>query len=181
MANRSPPTPLPVGSINPIVALAAIAASTAVPPRLRTSSATWLTSGWLVAAMPCVAMTSERVGTSEPLGREPANPPSMVMAKSSAAKQVRRRSGSGGFLGTGDARFEDLTNFAIENTLLKTALGVVSDHAPPERNGDRIAQVFGDFPPARETIEYEFDGETADAAAAESPRHEEFGHAVVDG
>ena len=45
MANKSPPTPLPVGSMSPMVALAAIAASTAVPPRLSTSSATWLTSG----------------------------------------------------------------------------------------------------------------------------------------
>ena len=71
MANRSPPTPLPVGSISPRAAFAAIAASTAVPPRLSTSSATWLASGWLVAAMPCVAMTSERVGTSDPLGRGP--------------------------------------------------------------------------------------------------------------
>ena len=37
MANKSPPIPFPVGSINPIAALAAIAASIAFPPFLSIS------------------------------------------------------------------------------------------------------------------------------------------------
>src|SRR5687767_9185654 len=143
MANKSPPTPLPVGSMRPSVAFAAMAASTAVPPRFSTSSATWLTSGWLVAAMPCVAMTSDRVATSEPLGRGPAYPPSMVMSSAAAMQSPREMRRSGGLLGTRDARLKNLSHFPIENTLLKTALSVVGDHAPPERHGDGIAQVFG--------------------------------------
>ena len=43
--------PLPVGSVSPSTALAAIAASTAEPPRRITSSAAVVASGWLVAAM----------------------------------------------------------------------------------------------------------------------------------
>src|SRR4051812_15029404 len=99
-------------------------------------------------------MTSERVGTSEPLGREPACPPSIVMT-SRAAADARRRRISGGFLGTRVARFKDLSHFTIENSLLKTALGVVSDHAPPESDGYRISQVLGDFPTPGESIENE--------------------------
>ena len=45
MANRSPPTPFETGSINPSVALAAMAASTALPPRFRISRPTWVASG----------------------------------------------------------------------------------------------------------------------------------------
>ena len=51
MAKRSPPIPQPVGSIRPSAALAAIAASTAVPPIFRMSRAICVASGWLVAAM----------------------------------------------------------------------------------------------------------------------------------
>src|SRR5688572_24532034 len=159
MANRSPPTPLPVGSMSPMAAFAAMAASTAVPPRLRTSTATWLTSGWLVAAMPCVAMTSERVGTREPLGRGPANEPSIAMARASARKTSNR-------LGRArQARFEHLSDFTIGHALLVLALGVVSHDAPPERHGHRVAQVLGDFPLAGEAVQDELDGELADAAA----------------
>ena len=60
-AKRSPPTPQETGSTNPSTALAAIAASTAVPPFLRISRATWVARGWLVAAIPLRASTSERV------------------------------------------------------------------------------------------------------------------------
>ena len=88
---------------------------------------------------------------------------------------------SGRLLGTRDARLENLSDFSIENTLLKTALGVVSDHAPPECDRDRIAQVLGDFPASCKTIEDELDGEAAHAAAAEGARDEELRHAVVDG
>src|SRR5262245_59555268 len=174
MAKRSPPTPLPVGSINPMVAFAAMAASTAVPPRLRISSATWLTSGWLVAAMPCVAMTSERVGTRDPLGRGPATEPSMVIARTTASvvsSRVRR---------AGQARLEYLADFSIGHALLVFALGVVSHHAPPERDRHRVAQVLGDFPAAGEAVEDELHRELADAAAAMRAADEEFRHAVVD-
>ena len=53
--------PLPVGSIRPSVALGAMAASTALPPAFSTSSATWVASGWLVAAAPCAAITGDRL------------------------------------------------------------------------------------------------------------------------
>src|SRR5688572_23366128 len=161
MANRSPPTPLPVGSMSPIVAFAAMAASTAVPPRLSTSRATWLTSGWLVAAMPCMAMTSERVGTSEPLGRDPAYPPSIAMQRTTAGK-TRRNNASGRLLGARYAGFENLPHFAIGYPLLESALRVVGNHAAPEGYGHRVAQVLGDFPPAGETIEDQLHGEPAD-------------------
>src|SRR5215510_13116742 len=161
MANRSPPTPLLMGSIRPMVAFAAMAASTAVPPRLSTSSATWLTSGWLVAAMPCVAITSERVGTSEPLGRGPATDPSMAMASTTASSRSR------GLLRARQAGIEYLADFSIGHALLVLAFRVVSHDAPPERDGHRVAQVLGDFPAAGETIQYELDRELADAATAE--------------
>jgi hypothetical protein len=66
IANRSPPMPLPVGSISPSAALAAIAASTAVPPAFSTSSAICVASGWLVAAMPFRPSTAERVAFGAP-------------------------------------------------------------------------------------------------------------------
>src|SRR5262245_4019641 len=184
MAKRSPPTPLPVGSMSPSVAFAAMAASTAVPPRLRTSSATWLTSGWLVAAMPCVAMTSERVGTRDPLGRGPAYDPSMTMDSATARMRPQASPRSGRLLvlllGTRETGFENLPNFAIGHALLVTTLRVVSYDAAPERHRHGVTQVFGDFPAARKSIEDEFHGQLADAAAAPGAADEEFGHAVVD-
>ena len=69
MANKSPPTPLPVGSIRPRQALAAMAASTAEPPRFSTSSPTCVASGWLVQTMPFWAITSERVANARPVTR----------------------------------------------------------------------------------------------------------------
>ncbi len=45
IANRSPPMPQPVGSIRPSAAFAAIAASTALPPAFRMSSAICVASG----------------------------------------------------------------------------------------------------------------------------------------
>ncbi len=61
MANRSPPIPLPVGSVSPSTASAAMAASTALPPWRMISRAAWVARGWLVAAMAWGAMTSLRV------------------------------------------------------------------------------------------------------------------------
>src|SRR5688572_29290870 len=58
--------------MSPRAAFAAIAASTAEPPCWRTSSAICVASGWLVAAMPCVARTSERVANGSPVMRSPA-------------------------------------------------------------------------------------------------------------
>ena len=69
IAKRSPPMPLPVGSTTPRTALAAIAASIALPPFLRISRATWVARGWLVAAIPFLAITSERVAKSRPVIR----------------------------------------------------------------------------------------------------------------
>src|SRR4051812_7441688 len=131
--------------------------------------------------MPCVAMTSDRVGTSDPLGRAaPAYASCMITLRMAAIQNVRGTRRSGRLLGTRDARLEHLSDFAIENTLLKTTLGVVGDHSPPECDGDRIAQVFGDFPAPGKSIEDEFDGETAHAAAPESARDEKLRHTVVD-
>ena len=45
MANKSPPIPHPVGSTRPKTAFAAIAASIAFPPSLRTSKAVCVASG----------------------------------------------------------------------------------------------------------------------------------------
>ena len=61
--------PLPVGSIRPSAALAAIAASMALPPALSTSRAIWVVRGWLVAAMPLLAITSDRDANGRPVLR----------------------------------------------------------------------------------------------------------------
>ena len=45
MANKSPPIPHPVGSTRPKTAFAAIAASIALPPFLRTSIAVCVANG----------------------------------------------------------------------------------------------------------------------------------------
>src|SRR5512133_1205670 len=63
--------PLPVGSMRPSAASAAMAASTADPPCLRMSSAIWVTRAWLLQAMPCWAATSERVAKARPVTRSP--------------------------------------------------------------------------------------------------------------
>src|SRR5579885_635513 len=60
MANRSPPMPLLIGSTTPRVALAAMAASTAEPPRASTCAPACEASVWLVAAIPIGVMTMER-------------------------------------------------------------------------------------------------------------------------
>ena len=62
--------PQRIGSIRPRAALVAMAASIALPPALRTSSPTWAASGWLVATMPCGAMTTDRpvFGHAPPAG-----------------------------------------------------------------------------------------------------------------
>src|SRR5881398_2924271 len=60
MAKRSPPIPFETGSIKPRVALAAIAASTALPPRFKMSSPTCVAAGTLVQTIPCRARTSAR-------------------------------------------------------------------------------------------------------------------------
>src|SRR3954469_12020806 len=92
----------------------------------------------------------------------------------------RARNGSSRLLRAGQARFEYLTDFAIGHALLESTLSVVSHHAPPERDRDRIAQVFGDLPATREAIEDELHRKPADAAAAKGAAHEELRHAEVD-
>ncbi len=69
MAKRSPPIPHDIGSTTPRTALAAIAASTALPPCCKMSIAVMVASGWLVAAIPCRAITVERVLCNGPAGR----------------------------------------------------------------------------------------------------------------
>jgi hypothetical protein len=46
-----------------------MAASMALPPALSTSTAIWVASGWLVAAMPFLASTAERVAKEQPVTR----------------------------------------------------------------------------------------------------------------
>jgi hypothetical protein len=58
--NRSPPIPQLIGSVAPITALAAMAASAAFPPACKTRRAAWTARGWLVAAMPFRAITTLR-------------------------------------------------------------------------------------------------------------------------
>src|SRR6185369_6647874 len=60
MANRSPPTPLLIGSTTPSAALAAIAASIAEPPRARICAPACEASVWLVATIPWREITMER-------------------------------------------------------------------------------------------------------------------------
>src|SRR5690606_9229627 len=95
MANRSPPMPLPVGSIRPNAALAAIAASTAEPPCPMTSSAIWVASGCEVAAMACGAITSERVAKAWPVTRSAAG-----AAVASSRPRATREDRSAGMAGS---------------------------------------------------------------------------------
>src|SRR6185437_13869238 len=53
--------PLAPGSTRPIMALAAMAASIALPPAFRMSRPVWAASGWLVATMPYLPVTTERL------------------------------------------------------------------------------------------------------------------------
>src|SRR5438552_16550696 len=69
MAKRSPPIPLETGSIKPRVAFAAIAASTALPPRFKISTPTCVAAGTLVQTIPCRARTSDRVAKFFPVMR----------------------------------------------------------------------------------------------------------------
>src|SRR2546430_2558316 len=69
MANRSPPMPFETGSIKPSVAFAAIAASTALPPRFKISTPTSVAAGTLVQTIPCRARTSDRVAKLFPVMR----------------------------------------------------------------------------------------------------------------
>ena len=59
--------PFSTGCIKPIIAFAAIAASTALPPFFRISTAASEASGCSLATMPCCASTGERVAHGAPL------------------------------------------------------------------------------------------------------------------
>src|SRR5437867_3896507 len=83
MAKRSPPIPLETGSIRPSVAFAAIAASTALPPRFRISIPAWVAAGTLVQTIPCRASTSERVAKFLPVMRS-------IWAEQSGDKMSKR-------------------------------------------------------------------------------------------
>ena len=61
-AKQSPPMPVDCGSLIPRMTAAAIAASTALPPRSNNSTATLAASGLDVAHMPFAEMTGERPG-----------------------------------------------------------------------------------------------------------------------
>ncbi len=61
--------PFETGSIKPSVAFAAIAASTALPPRFKISTPTSVAAGTLVQTIPCVAKTSDRVAKFLPVMR----------------------------------------------------------------------------------------------------------------
>src|SRR6476659_4478084 len=58
----SPPTPVIIGSVTLSMAAIAIDASTALPPRLRTSSPTCEARGWLLATIACWLRTTDRPG-----------------------------------------------------------------------------------------------------------------------
>ena len=59
-ANTSPPTPVDMGSTTFSVAAVVTAASTALPPSIRTRRPAIAASGWLVATIPWVACIVER-------------------------------------------------------------------------------------------------------------------------
>ena len=64
-AKQSPPMPVCVGSITPRSAMAATAASMALPPLRSTSSAASVAEGCDVAAIPRVPKASDRPGSSK--------------------------------------------------------------------------------------------------------------------
>lgn len=104
MANRSPPTPLPVGSISPSAALAAIAASAAEPPAFITSSATWVASGCEVAAIACGAITSERVANGWPVMRSAPSSGGVAMSRADRSRTEVRRMAEGSPVNDDDCR-----------------------------------------------------------------------------
>src|SRR5262245_56367318 len=67
----SPPIPVELGSTTLRTAAALMAASTALPPSCRTRRAAAEASGWLVATMPFIARTGERVPCALDAGRSP--------------------------------------------------------------------------------------------------------------
>src|SRR5512132_1159185 len=71
IANRSPAGPTFIGSTRLSMAEVATAASIALPPFFRISSPTWAASGWLVATMPFLAITSDRCCDVQPSDRSP--------------------------------------------------------------------------------------------------------------
>ncbi len=58
-----------IGSVSPIMALVAMAASAALPPRLRISTPTSAATGWLAATIPCLATVTERLWFETLAGR----------------------------------------------------------------------------------------------------------------
>ena len=68
MANRSPPTPVIVGSTTDRTPAAATAASMALPPWLSMSRPAAEASGWLVAIMPRRPIATERVARDVVVG-----------------------------------------------------------------------------------------------------------------
>src|SRR5580698_11204555 len=72
MAKQSPPSPELVGSKNPRQALAAMAASAALPPRFKVSIAANVASGCAVPAAPEQPYTADRDAKLAPAGRSPA-------------------------------------------------------------------------------------------------------------
>ena len=104
--------PLPVGSIRPSAALAAMAASIAVPPCFITSSAICVASGCEVAAIACGAITSERVAKARPVMRSAASADVPAAAVSAAARdsEARMRMMSGTWR---EARAFDRRSYAL--------------------------------------------------------------------
>src|SRR5690349_19099943 len=74
MAKRSPPMPQLCGSTTPSVALAAMAASMADPPRASTWAPACDARVWLVATMPRSEMTMERAWERSCAGARKGNP-----------------------------------------------------------------------------------------------------------
>src|ERR1700682_3392881 len=85
MANRSPATPVFMGSTTLSTAAAATAASMALPPCCMICNPACAASGWLVVTMPCGAITSARLCPRQPSAR---SPPTAAQAGTSCSAQV---------------------------------------------------------------------------------------------
>ena len=79
-----------------------------------------------------------------------------------------------------DPRIKNLPHLTVDHPLLVTAARVAGDHPPPEADSIGIAQVLGNFPTTRESIQDQVDGRAADTQAPAGAGDEKLRHAVFN-